>query len=615
MLNIFIFFFLIIYSNKILSSPFCQSNKNNCVKCNPLTKLCAICNNPEIYIPDKNGGCQGILKCQSGNNYCNECDINGIFCKNCEKGYYPDENGGCTYTENCKISYKGICLECNNDYIKIGKKNEWQICKYFALEEFNNCEKINYEKGYCETCEDNYFLTSENKCINIDRCEESIFGNCIKCKYGYYYNKKENKCILKIGYNFLFCKQSIDGETCEICDINNYFNEEGICTPVNYCSKSINDTCVKCIEGFYLTDNSVCSNTDNCANGDKDTGICNICKKNFFLDTKDYKCKTNLENNNFIHCIKTEEEKCIQCENNYYLGEDFKCSSTKNCSESNNGKCLICSKNYYLDLNYNCTDIEHCINASDIYYKCEECEDGFYFNKTDKKCYEYNNNSIFNNCKYSCELNQQCCKCKNGYYLRNNDSLCFSNKEKGPFYKCSESSWDGQDCIECEEPYFLGAYDYLCNLADNCAITENEYRCKNCLDYYCLDDSKGICIENDKIENETNKIYFACNKTNKEGNACIDCLFGFEVGEKGLCVNYDNCTKRENGETGICTKCQKNYCVNKDFGCIYTYDTNCIKCDNFTNFYCTECEKGYRVNNTYGFCEKIINETTINNYD
>ena len=82
------------------------------------------------------------------------------------------------------------------------------------------------------------------------------------------------------------------------------------------------------------------------------------------------------------------------------------------------------------------------------------------------------------------------------------------------------------------------------------------------MDYYCLDDSKGICIENDKIENETNKIYFACNKTNKEGNACIDCLFGFEVGEKGLCVNYDNCTKRENGETGICTKCQKNYCTN-----------------------------------------------------
>ena len=83
-----------------------------------------------ILIPDNNGGCIGAQKCELGENYCNECDEEGKICKICEKGFYPDENGGCSFTGNCKISHKGQCLECINDYILIGKKNELSICKY-----------------------------------------------------------------------------------------------------------------------------------------------------------------------------------------------------------------------------------------------------------------------------------------------------------------------------------------------------------------------------------------------------------------------------------------------------------------------------------------------------
>ena len=609
------FYFLIFILKRISSVPSCSPGINNCIKCNPLTKLCAICNNPEIYIPNENGGCDGILKCKSGKNYCSECDMNSELCKICEKGYYPDENGSCTYTENCKISFKGECIECNKDYIKIGKKGEWQICKYIGLEDFIHCKKINYEKGYCDLCEENYFLTSENKCVKTKNCKESIYGNCISCIYGYFYNKKDEKCEVK-NWDFAFCKQSLDNKTCEICDDNNYLNEEGICTPSKFCSKSVNGTCIKCIYGYYLSGNSVCTQTDNCSNGDKDIGMCNSCKSKYYLDTKDYLCKTHLDINEFKHCILSEEGKCIKCENGFYLGEDFRCSFTKNCSESYNGTCLSCSKNFYLDLNNNCTDIEHCIYSSDVYYKCLECEDGYYFSKKYRQCYEYNNNSKYNNCKLSCDQLEQCCICKDNFYLRSNDSLCFSNLEKGPFYKCIYSTFDGKDCIECAEPYFLGAEDYLCNLVDNCAITEDEYRCEKCMDYYCLDAKKGTCIENYKIENETNLIYFACNKTNEEANACEECVLGFEVGQEGLCVNYDNCTERQNGN-GICLKCQKDYCANDNFGCILNYypDPNCIRCNNNTDFYwCTECKAGYKINVTFGFCEMIINDTK-NYYD
>ena len=78
--------------------------------------------------------------------------------------------------------------------------------------------------------------------------------------------------------------------------------------------------------------------------------------------------------------------------------------------------------------------------------------------------------------------------------------------------------------VNCIDPYFPGIDDDLCTLVEACAKSENEFRCAECIEFYCLDVNKGICIENDKIENETYIIYFACEYTNKEGNKCEKCL-------------------------------------------------------------------------------------------
>jgi hypothetical protein len=63
---IYFFSFYILLPKIISFSPSFKSNANNCYKCNPLTKLCEICNIPEIYIPNESGGCSGALKCISG---------------------------------------------------------------------------------------------------------------------------------------------------------------------------------------------------------------------------------------------------------------------------------------------------------------------------------------------------------------------------------------------------------------------------------------------------------------------------------------------------------------------------------------------------------------------
>ena len=58
--------------------------------------------------------------------------------------------------------------------------------------------------------------------------------------------------------NFLYCKETIDGVTCEACEDGYYFSEDGKCTTINYCSEVNNDNkCKKCISNYYLTSSNI----------------------------------------------------------------------------------------------------------------------------------------------------------------------------------------------------------------------------------------------------------------------------------------------------------------------------------------------------------------------
>ena len=206
-----------------LFSSLCIEDNNHCVKCNPVAKLCVKCDK-DIFVPDKNGGCQYSKKCILGKNNCLECNINEDLCLKCIDGYFPDENGGCSYTDNCEISYQGKCLKCKNGFILIGedkeynKENEIKICKSLYAGELKNCEIINTSSGQCEKCKEGFFLNNGDKnCVSTENCYESIFEVCTKCNQNYYLDKKNLECKKQID-NFEHCKESIDGETCENCD-------------------------------------------------------------------------------------------------------------------------------------------------------------------------------------------------------------------------------------------------------------------------------------------------------------------------------------------------------------------------------------------------------------
>ena len=570
----------------------CIENINYCKKCNPLTNICIKCEFNNL-IPDDKGGCKGAKVCKIGKNYCDDCDDDEKICKKCEFGFLPDDNGGCSYTDNCKFSYNGKCLKCKNDFILIGNENTFKVCKSLFSQDLKNCKNINITTGICEECEENYFLNKgDNRCSKTENCSESNNDICTECISGFYLDKKNKKCI-KQKNQFLHCKESINNKTCAQCDDGYYLDEEEICTNTNFCSKTENNNCKECINNYFLTEDKSCSMEENCYSADKETGICKWCSNNYYLNISDRKCISDEKKEDYKYC-KIVSDKCEKCEYGYSLGEDGKCSKSKNCSESENGNCILCSEGFFLGKDGICTNKKHCIYSTN--YNCIECENEYVWDKSIEKCKK---DDEIKNCRITFD-GEICTVCKKNYYLNITDNKCYNNSKKNEFYKCTRVI--GKKCQSCEEGYFYGYEDYKCNKIKNCIKSEDVNTCLKCLQYYCLDVQKGKCEQNEEILKEENKLYFRCEKTNKEGTSCEVCEEGLIVNKEGLCENKKDCVKEKNS---TCVMCENNnnqypwlsFCLNDNFGCIETYAQNCLRCNNIFDFNsCSECLEGFSLN-------------------
>lgn len=579
-------------------SPKCTENENFCLKCHPLTNLCLRCEN-DVFAPNDEGGCDGIKKCYLGKNYCVQCNEKEDLCEECDQGLFPDSNGGCAYTKNCKISYKGNCFLCEDDFIYIEDKY-FSRCKSIDSDDLKNCEKININ-GICEKCEDDFYLNKgDKKCSKTENCYKSFMGKCNLCNKNYYLNKKLDKCLEKNNTDFKNCQITSDGKKCEKCDDNYFLSEDGNCLLTNFCKKSENEKCIECIDDYYLLKNGFCSLEENCEEIDAETGLCTSCKNDYYLDIKTRKCKSNKEDNNYKYCKKLLNKECLECEKNYYLSNNSLCSSTKYCTKVEKGKCISCEDDYYLTLDNICTVIKGCIHSGNS-EGCNECEDGYYYSFPERLCKISKND--FLNCRYSTW--DQCDSCKDNYYLLKPERICYNNNEEGIFYKCKMSDKNGEFCAECEKEYFLTTgEDKVCVKMRGCKISEDENTCLQCDKGFCYDKKKKTCFDNYNIESEKNIKYFGCEYTDEKGEKCEKCLDGYTY-ENEICVNKKNCKEEDDG---VCVQCVEkskssgnNICLNKDLGCIEAYVNNCYKCDDLSNLYsCTECKEGYK--SIAGYC-------------
>ena len=592
-----IFFILLTILELYISLPICKEGKNFCTKCNPVSKLCEKCSK-EVLIPDEQGGCKGNKKCFVGKNYCSECSLDYKLCKQCNNNFYADENGGCSFINNCEISSQGDCIKCAEDFVLVG--TSIKICKSLNSENFLNCDKINTETGLCEKCKEGFYLNSgDKKCIKTNNCEESSYGVCTKCSMSYYLDKSVEECKLK-NDSWIYCKETVDGKNCDTCEDGGYFDDEGKCIGVKYCSKEAPFVkCKKCNEGYYLAKyGNCCSKEPNCYFGDKDLGICTQCIDFYYIDFKDGKCKPNNLDNDFKYCTKADGE-CYQCVSGAYLGEDKKCSLSRNCAESKNGICTYCITGYHLGIDNLCNNIDKCLRINN-YNSCEECEKGYYFNITSNQCEEEKEG--FENCVKTDNLGVSCYSCRDDFYIDWETRLCHSNLEKNEYYKCALVS--NGVCFSCISGYYLGSIDKKCSLIEGCDMSENEDKCLLCdSNLYCLDLKNGKCADNEYITEEKNKFYYRCNVTNEEGTKCAQCIDDYKVNNEGLCVNDEYCDEFD--LDGNCKKCiiddddqYYHFCLNNHFDCVITGIRGCELCNNVTNFdSCDKCRDGFILEN------------------
>ena len=506
-------------------SAVCKEGSNNCARCNPVTKLCIKCNK-DIYSLNRNGECEPSKDCRLGKNYCLDCNEEGNLCQECDVGFYPDENGGCSYSDNCQLSDKGKCLKCKKNYVL---NSENSICKSILSEDYKNCKTI--KNGICQECNEGYFLNGNDKrCSTTENCSESAFASCQKCNLGFYLDIKDDNRCKRQKNELNHCQLSISGKSCDICDDDYFFDEEGICVNTDFCSESDGKgKCKICIQGYYLSSsNNMCTKEKRCVQGMGDTGICLSCPPKYVIDLSDGKCKSNEMDNDLKYC-ESADGFCNKCINGFELGKDNRCSTSANCGESENGLCISCIDNYYLGLDFKCTNVKHCLRSYE--YECLECEENYYYNRDNKTCFEAKGK--YENCQYG--VKDFCLRCNDEYYLNRSDHLCYSNLKKNNFYKCAMTDFYGEYCFVCEEDYYLGIKDNKCSKAENCYITEDENRCQECRDNYCLNQKTGLCVFNQE-KDEDNLFYYKCKQTNDKGTECEICEENYSLDKNGLCV-------------------------------------------------------------------------------
>ena len=93
-------------------------------------------------------------------------------------------------TKNCAESSLGVCKKCVNRYY-LDKRNDT------CLKQENNllyC-KITINGNYCEECDDNYFFSKDEKCVETNFCLNSENNICKQCIYNYYLSDNNKVCI------------------------------------------------------------------------------------------------------------------------------------------------------------------------------------------------------------------------------------------------------------------------------------------------------------------------------------------------------------------------------------------------------------------------------------
>ena len=324
-------------------------------------------------------------------------------------------------------------------------------------------------KPTCVSCENGYFLTTEDKCEkcsqNCNHCIGKGLKNCSQIEPGYFYNitsKSVESCQNES------CARCYNKTRCQVCKEGHYTEEKsktdkGLsvidcvdCGIENckICHKKKDPsletdyvTCSMCKEGYGVVSGKCEKCTDNCQFCMDDSQDCTFCEKGYFLDKKTRKCLAIPVDN--CYTMKNETE-CAYCESHYYY-KDNECKLCRDAIDDCNFcayrdekvVCLSCEIGHHRTNEGECEKCpENCNHCNKD--KCTICRHGYFYDEIKDACLQCE----AENCR-ACSADKTCAECKAGYFIDKETKQC--KKCDDNCLKCSKSS---DNCTVCPINYY-----------------------------------------------------------------------------------------------------------------------------------------------------------------
>lgn len=508
----------------------------------PITTFTRSCGLGIINVLETKGS-EGFLRC--------------VACLPGFKATYDPSNKdfitNCEKIENCDTTYGfqwfNACSKCTAGFIYGFDDTNNTIQYDFCIQKdqvlHKNCIAA-VDGGKCHLCEDGYSLNEDSICefISAFDCTDNFTNN--DYQEGTYGAANDvYDFTLPLVYNF-------SGKGCSKCETNSRVAME-----VGDSNKYF------CTPRSYIAFNSFVQNSSfvpNCLRykGEGNTFSCVQCREEFIINGSFSGNNLTKEtcfpyNENLLFCEvadKDDDQRCIQCEENYML--------------LSSGKCITAAV-------YNCNKTEVKNGTSVI---CTECADG-YFKSLWGVCVK----GSVENCRRFFFFSYNCVECMEGYRLfsdsRNND-YCIkmedTNCKKWRSTAASDGKFDCEVCIDGFTPSKNTNYE--------------KFRPNMCLGPIFIEN----CIKYDIDQTSVKTSNFTC-------HICKD----------GFYRNGGTCEPRENLDVNCisyerqsdeCEECSKEYVISDDSTQCLTNPTGIDNCSSYEDLKtCKVCNKDYYLEN------------------
>lgn len=494
--------------------------------------LCASCQ--KEYAPN-NGNCQRTTVPNCFKYSSSLSNSTNLQCSQCDSGFVLEINtcveGNVDYCSEYFRNNPNSCLKCFPGYIPLITNGNTDYC--LNIKESGYCESVDLKTLFskyfkcieCLSIGQNTYYPSKildpddttNFCLPVnlisncakynieEEFKESKFI-CEKCAEGYWLDKSENECKIRLKQPFFCVQFFVEKDSCIECQENHVLSEDKtFCEPIPSgiygCIEYLDSvTCLKCKPNMFLSRN-LCKIVnrliDNCEFYSS-TMNCLSCLRGYFK-------------NSFSKCIKTTAENC----ETYQLPEQCATCKTGTVFVNVEGK-TICSK----------VDNSNCIVSSSYFpFSCEECAENYFPKKG--KC-EKLLRKIPGCERYSSEFT--CKVCDDKTILTPNKKQCIDESslplQRDP--NCQNFVMTSEPiCKLCETGYFLDV-DGNCNaflnkpdFFDHCLMIDPIHTgvCLICMPNYYMD-NKGDCfLSNISNSTYTNPIWYT--------NSAVILSYGF----------------------------------------------------------------------------------------